>query len=89
MGLEPKKKKLKEFLAKEASSDRLFDFTQYSEYLADIYQRIKNLPIYPSYSYLQFAEDLGFPKTNALWLVITVAESYRPKQAADPKSHPF
>ncbi len=53
----------------EASGFRLFDHTQYCDYLAELFQAIKDQ--HRSYSYSQFAEDLGFPRSNVIWMVIT------------------
>ena len=57
------------FFKAESSGFRIFDHTQYCDYLGELYQSIKESE--PTYSYFQFANDLGFPKTNVIWLVIT------------------
>jgi uncharacterized protein (TIGR02147 family) len=44
-------------------------FFDYREYVAALYEIGKK--VYTSYSYAQFAADLGFSKTNVMWLVIT------------------
>jgi uncharacterized protein (TIGR02147 family) len=52
----------------EPQTLRLFDYSHYRDYLAAVYQDIKK--VYPSYSYSQFAEDLGFSYSNVVWLII-------------------
>ncbi|MFW7379824.1 MAG: TIGR02147 family protein [Oligoflexus sp.] len=71
--------KVNGLLQKEADSHRIFDFVQYTDYLAAIYAELKNQ--LSSYSYLQFAEDLGFPRSNALWLIISGRRKLSPKAA--------
>lgn len=69
----PKAEKLKdlrqELMHKHRDGEELFRFASYREYLAQLYQELKTLD--PSYSYNQFAEDLGFPPGNGVWLIIT------------------
>lgn len=45
------------------------DFLSYREYLEKLYGLMK--PSRKAYSYAQFAEDLGFSKTNVMWLVMS------------------
>ncbi len=45
------------------------DFLSYRDYLAKLYAELKRDN--PSYSYAQLGEDLGFSRSNVLWLVIT------------------
>ncbi len=56
-------------LRKYSEGLALFRFTTYREYLEDLYKFKKDADA--AYSYSQFAEDLGFPAGNGLWLVIT------------------
>ena len=59
----------KKELLKEASSLSVTGFVSYREYLGELYSRLKTDR--NSYSYQQFAVDLGFSKSNVIWLVIT------------------
>ncbi len=45
------------------------DFLGYRDFLLKLYDFLKEES--PSYSYQQLAEDLGFSRSNVLWLVIT------------------
>lgn len=45
------------------------DFLSYRAYLLKLYEILKDES--PSYSYAQLSEDLGFSRSNVLWLVIT------------------
>lgn len=47
----------------------VFSHLSYREYLQALHQAMKATA--ESYSYLQFAEDLGFSKSNVLWLVVS------------------
>ncbi len=58
----------KNLLNKAARAISVTKFLSYQDYLAEIYSQIKTSA--HSYSYLQFAEDLGFSKTNVIRLVI-------------------
>ncbi len=56
-------------LKKARKEIKVTAFLDYKEYLASLYQSQKSNM--RSYSYAQFAEDLGFSKSNVIWLVIT------------------
>jgi uncharacterized protein (TIGR02147 family) len=53
-------------LAKDLTICRFYD---YKEYIASLFSLGKTHM--PNYSYVQFAEDLGFSRTNVMWLVMT------------------
>lgn len=55
-------------------------YLEYREFLGALYHQLKQVKA--SYSYLQFAEDLGFSKTNVLRLVISGQRRLAPKSAA-------
>jgi uncharacterized protein (TIGR02147 family) len=55
-------------LSAAAVTVTVWSFLDYKEYLAAIYRAVK--PRIAGYSYLMFAEDLGFSKTNVIHLVI-------------------
>ena len=44
------------------------EYLHYRDYLREVYKRVK--AELSSYSWLQFAEDLGFSRTNVIHLVI-------------------
>lgn len=46
----------------------VFAYVDYKKFLEDVFFAIKSNE---KYSYNQFAEDLGFPKSNVIWMVIT------------------
>lgn len=54
-------------------------FLSYRDYLTELYKKIKGQV--DSYSYHQFAFDLGFSKSNVLWLVISGKRKLAPKSA--------
>lgn len=54
-------------------------FLSYRDFLGQLYQTIKAQR--DSYSYHQFAYDLGFSKSNVLWLVISGKRKLAPKSA--------
>jgi uncharacterized protein (TIGR02147 family) len=58
-------------------------FLSYRDYLAEVYEYVKSAT--ENYSYLQFAEDLGFSKTNVIRLVIA-GERPLTEKAADKAS---
>lgn len=53
------------------------NFLSYREYLLKIYEFIKQGD--PSYSYVQLGEDLGFSRSNVLWLVIVGRRRMSPR----------
>ncbi len=57
------------FLKDQGESSAIFGYTNYRDFLASLFQELKGRD--PGYSYNQFAEDLGFPPTNAIWMVLT------------------
>jgi len=58
----------KSLLLKAGSSTQVTRYLSYRDYLSDTYQFVKEKA--DAYSFLQFAEDLGFSKTNVIRLVI-------------------
>lgn len=53
------------------------NYLSYREYLLKIYEFIKHND--PSYSYAQLGEDLGFSRSNVLWLVIVGRRRLSPR----------
>lgn len=64
-----KPKTISQILAEASNEVSVSTYLSYRNYLKDIYTFIKS-NIEGRYSYLQFAEDLGFSKTNVMRLVI-------------------
>ena len=56
-------------LLKVKAALRIYDYLSYRDYLRELYEQLKGSAI--GYSYSQFAEDLGFSRSNSIWLVIT------------------
>jgi uncharacterized protein (TIGR02147 family) len=65
VGVQMSRQKLIETIASRVPVTRYLD---YREYLQAVYQALKNE--LGSYSYLSYAEDLGFSKTNVIHLII-------------------
>lgn len=64
---------------KIANAVDLANYLDYSHYLQDLYRRIKQET--KQYSYLQFAEDLGFKPSNVIHLAITGKRQLTQKSA--------
>lgn len=64
---------------------RVTDYLDYREYLKQVYVYLK--VISGTYSYLQFAEDLGFAPTNVIRLVIAGRRRLSAKSAATIAEH--
>lgn len=77
MGENPKKHTNSYAIKEIVGSTPVTDYLEPQPYLLAIYQKAK-LKI-PSYSYLKFAEDLGFAQTNVMRLVIANERALTPK----------
>src|SRR5690606_35145342 len=53
----------------EAQRLSVTDYLSYRQYLKDLYEAAKGKV--DTYSYMQFAQDLGLSKSNVLWLVVS------------------